>query len=125
MTKILKHAGVEYDFDKIIKIKGEGVLIKISEKDCASDSSTLISADTNVPIVIKREGILVVLIDTVRVADGKPFTVSLISKHTLKKCKIEKVPVVNHNRVTPHQGGFLRSSPWILSSETARREIRQ
>ena len=125
MTKTLKHAGVEYDLDKLIKIKGEGVSIKISDKDCITDSSTLISADTKVPIVIKREGVLLILVDTARISDGKTFTVSLISKHTLKKCKIEKIPVVNHNRVTPNQGSFLRSSPWILSSESARREIRQ
>ena len=94
MDKIVKHSGIEYSVDKLILIKGQGIVIKTDNTKCLSDAYTIMSADTKKPIVIKNgDDTFLVIIDSTHPRSERSFEATLISKHILKKAKVEP-PVV-------------------------------
>lgn len=125
MTKILKHAGVEYSVDQLVAIKGQGINVKTNSEECIADSGTIISADIKKPLVMKQDKRLLILVDSSYPRSERGFEVTLISKHLLKKAKIEEKQVDNPFRATTEQGGFKHGSPWILSSESALAQLRR
>jgi hypothetical protein len=123
MAKILKHGGVEYDIDVLVKIKGQGTIVKSNSLECIADTSTIVSADIQKPLVVKQGDKFLILIDTTHPRSERSFPVILISKHILKKAKFAAAvdPIVSRS-VFP-TGGIKHGSPWILSSESARQEL--
>jgi hypothetical protein len=123
MTKILKHAGVEYDLDLLVTIKGQGTTIKSNSEECIADTSTIVSADIQKPLVVKQGNKFLILVDTAHPRSERSFQVTLISKHILKKAKIEVKPIDSPVGRVISQGGFKAGSPWKLVSESARQEF--
>ena len=127
MIKILKRAGIEYNVDQLIAIKGQGINVKTNTAECIADAGTIISADIKKPLVVKQGDQFLILVDSSHPRSERSFEVTLISKHLLKRARIEveqkSAPSLFQNNTL--QGGFKRGSPWILSSDSARSEIRQ
>jgi hypothetical protein len=87
MRKVIKHDDVEYNVDKLIAIKSQGVTLQTDNINCKIDGSVVIE-DISKPIAIKDGNGLLILIDTLK-RDQIKFEVVLLSKHILKKARTD------------------------------------
>lgn len=114
---IIKHLGVEYSVNALIAIKGQGTSIRTNEDECSVTSSTIISVHATKPIVIKEDGHLIILIDTVDIRSKRTFDAMLLSKHIMKKAKIEPpkiiAPVIVDNRTATQRALAALSRPAV------------
>lgn len=123
MTKNFKHAGVEYNSDQLIFVKGQCAIIKTNAEECFANADTIISADIKRPLVVRQDKKFLILIDTAHPRNDRNFEVILISKHVLKKTKVLLELGITPARDREQQPSVLQGSPWILASDSARREI--
>lgn len=100
MSKTLTIAGVDYDISMLFKIKGQGTVTQSDSIYCITDGRTLVDAKIKNPVVartiIDGNDRLYVIIRPQNWMNGPDDTrpkgiidVCLLSKHILKKAKVE------------------------------------
>lgn len=95
MKKTIFFNTTEYNVEKLIYVRNQGIKLDTELIYCIFDNDTVTSDKINIPIVAKTlingEDKLYVLIKPDHYQDKKNLQVSLLSKHILKKAAVELI----------------------------------
>jgi hypothetical protein len=108
MENVIKHEGVEYNLDRLKAVMSQGVTVQTDTTICKVAQVCKVSNDISKTIAVKEGGNALIIIDAAcRDKSIFEFEVVLLSKHILKKAKIDQTsfdfqsPYVNSGYRTP------------------------
>lgn len=108
MNKTISLHGVDYDTAQLLLIKGQGTKIRTDRAKCIVDEKTIETAEVNHPIVVQHGAELyaVFLPVTHKAKEEANFAACLLSKHILKKARVDTLKQQAYQPPVPVQDNY-------------------